>query len=95
MLQGFHYVWSRPDLRATLIMLFLIGTFGLNFPIFISTMAVGVFHTDARGFGLLSSMMAHRHHVRRAAGRQPRAAELHLAARGRCDLRASAAPSQR
>jgi MFS family permease len=57
-LQGFHYVWSRPDLRTTLIMLFLIGTFGLNFPIFISTMAVGVFHTDARGFGLLSSMMA-------------------------------------
>ena len=57
-LRAFHYVWSRPDLRATLIMLFLIGTFGLNFPIFISTMAVGVFHTDARGFGLLSSMMA-------------------------------------
>lgn len=57
-LQGFYYVWSRPDLRAMLIMLFLIGTFGLNFPIFISTMAVGVFHTDARGFGLLSSMMA-------------------------------------
>ncbi|MGA3088145.1 MAG: hypothetical protein ABSD75_06010 [Terriglobales bacterium] len=39
-------------------MLFLIGTFGLNFPIFISTMAVSVFHTDARGFGLLSSIMA-------------------------------------
>ncbi|WP_050626841.1 MFS transporter [Bradyrhizobium viridifuturi] len=57
-MEGFHYVWSRPDLRATLVMLFLIGTFGLNFPIFISTMAVGVFHTDARGFGLLSSMMA-------------------------------------
>jgi MFS family permease len=57
-MQGFHYVWSRSDLRATLIMLFLIGTFGLNFPIFISTMAVGVFHTDARGFGLLTSVMA-------------------------------------
>ncbi|OIQ83948.1 enterobactin exporter EntS [mine drainage metagenome] len=39
-------------------MLFLIGTFGLNFPIFISTMAVSVFHTDARGYGLLSSIMA-------------------------------------
>jgi MFS family permease len=39
-------------------MLFLIGTFGLNFPIFISTMAVNVFRTDARGFGLLSSIMA-------------------------------------
>ncbi|HEY0270400.1 MAG TPA: MFS transporter, partial [Sphingomonas sp.] len=56
--EGFRYVWARPDLKAILIMLFLIGTFGLNFPIFISTMAVGVFHTDARGYGLLSSIMA-------------------------------------
>jgi MFS family permease len=57
-LEGFRYVWSRKDLRAVLVMLFLIGTFGLNFPIFTSTMAVKVFHTDARGFGLLSSIMA-------------------------------------
>ncbi|SPE33604.1 conserved membrane hypothetical protein [Candidatus Sulfopaludibacter sp. SbA6] len=57
-LEGFRYVWRRPDLRAILIMLFLIGTFGLNFPIFISTMAVNVFHSDPRGFGLLSSIMA-------------------------------------
>lgn len=56
--QGFRYVWGRPDLKAILVMLFLIGTFGLNFPIFISTMAIGVFHADARGFGLLSSIMA-------------------------------------
>ncbi|WP_175685543.1 MFS transporter [Burkholderia anthina] len=58
LLDGFRYVWGRPDLKATLAMLFLIGTFGLNFPLFISTMAAGVFHVDARGFGVLSSMMA-------------------------------------
>jgi MFS family permease len=56
--EGFRYVWGRPDLRAIMVMLFLIGTFGLNFPIFISTMAVNVFHSDAKGFGLLSSIMA-------------------------------------
>ena len=56
--EGLRYVWRRPDLMAILIMLFLIGTFAMNFPIFISTMAVNVFHTDARGFGLLSSIMA-------------------------------------
>ena len=57
-MEGFRYVWGRADLRAIMIMLFLIGTFGLNFPIFISTMAVKVFHSDAKGFGLLSSIMA-------------------------------------
>jgi MFS family permease len=56
--EGLRYVWGRPDLKAALLMLFLIGTFGLNFPIFISTMAVGVFHADARGYGLLMSIMA-------------------------------------
>lgn len=56
--EGFRYAWRRPDLKAMLVMLFLVGTFGLNFPIFISTMAVSVFHADARGFGLLSSIMA-------------------------------------
>jgi MFS family permease len=56
--EGLRYVWSHRDLRTTLIMLFLIGTFGLNFPIFVSTMAVRVFHADAARYGLLSSVMA-------------------------------------
>jgi MFS family permease len=55
---GFRYVWKRPDLVALLLMLFLIGTFGLNFPIFISTMSVTAFHAGASQYGLLSSTMA-------------------------------------
>jgi MFS family permease len=56
--EGFRYVRRRPDLKAVLLMLFLIGTFGLNFPIFISTMSVIVFHAGARQYGLLTSIMA-------------------------------------
>ena len=58
LVEGFRYVWQRPDLKAILIMLFLIGTFGLNFPIFISTMSVTVFHAGAGQYGLLTSIMA-------------------------------------
>jgi len=56
--EGFSYVASRPDLKTILLMMFLIGTFGLNFPIFISTMAVTVFHAGAGRYGLLSSILA-------------------------------------
>lgn len=55
---GFRYVWSRPDLRTVLLMLFFIGTFGLNFAIFISTMSVSVFHQGAGEYGVLTSTMA-------------------------------------
>jgi MFS family permease len=41
-----------------LVMLALIGTFGFNFAIFISTMSVTVFHGDARQYGWLTSAMA-------------------------------------
>lgn len=56
--EGFKYVWGRPDLRAICVMLFVIGTFGMNFAIWTSAMAVKVFHTDAHGYGVLSSIMA-------------------------------------
>jgi MFS family permease len=58
LLEGFRYVWQRADLRAAMIMLFFISTFGFNFAIFISTMAVRVFHSGAGRYGLLSSAMA-------------------------------------
>jgi MFS family permease len=58
LLAGFRYVWNRPDLLAVLVMLALIGTFGFNFAIFISTMSVTVFDGDASQYGLLTSAMA-------------------------------------
>jgi MFS family permease len=56
--EGFTYIWKRPDLVAILLMFFLIGTFGINYPIFIATMSVTVFHAGASQYGLLTSMMA-------------------------------------
>lgn len=58
LVEGFRYVRTRPDIQVILIMVFLIGTFGLNFPIFISTMSVSVFHQGAGEYGILSSIMA-------------------------------------
>ncbi|HET7300930.1 MAG TPA: MFS transporter [Oleiagrimonas sp.] len=58
LLAGFRYVWQRPDLVAVLVMLLLLGTFGFNFAIFISTMSVTVFHGGASQYGLLTSSMA-------------------------------------
>lgn len=56
--EGFRYVWTRPDLKAILLMLLFVGTFGLNFPIYISTMSVSTFHAGAGEYGLLTSTMA-------------------------------------
>ncbi len=58
LIEGFRYVWQRGDLKTILLMLLVVGMFGLNFPIFISTMAVLVFHAGAGRFGFLTAMMA-------------------------------------
>ncbi len=56
--EGLRYVRGRPDLMAVLVMLLFLGTFGLNFSIFLLTMCVSVFHVGAGGYGLLTSVMA-------------------------------------
>lgn len=54
---GFRYVAGRSDLVVTFVMVFLLGAFGMNFPIFASTMALE-FGQEADGYGLLSSILA-------------------------------------
>jgi MFS family permease len=55
---GFRYLRTRPDIILVLVVMFIFGTFGVNFPIFISTMATVVYHSGATGFGVLSSIIA-------------------------------------
>jgi MFS family permease len=55
--EGFRYVWGRSDLRVVFVTVFLIGAFGMNFPIFASTMALE-FGAGADGYGVLSSVLA-------------------------------------
>ncbi|HEU5224016.1 MAG TPA: MFS transporter [Candidatus Lumbricidophila sp.] len=54
---GFAYVWRRPDLMIVFIIVFLISAFGMNFPIFSSTMAVE-FGRGAGEYGFLNSILA-------------------------------------
>jgi MFS family permease len=53
-----RYVAGRPDIVIILVIVFLVGTFGYNFPIFTSTMATVEFSSGAEAFGLLSSFLA-------------------------------------
>ncbi|MBO9711516.1 MFS transporter [Sphingomonas sp.] len=55
---GLRYVAARSDLKALFVMLFLFGSFCLNFTVVISAMSVKTFHLDADGFGLLTSALA-------------------------------------
>lgn len=56
-MDGFRYAARRGDLVALFAMAFVVGAFGMNFPIFASTMALE-FGRDADGFGLLTSVIA-------------------------------------
>ncbi len=56
-MDGFRYVRGRRDLVVLFAIIFIVGAFGMNFPIFASTMALEFGH-DADGFGLLTSVLA-------------------------------------
>jgi MFS family permease len=56
--EGLRYVRARPDLVRTMILIFVFGTFGLNFAITCALMSKQVFHHGASGYGLLSTALA-------------------------------------
>ena len=56
--EGLAYVRSSPDLFVPILLVAVIGTFGLNFQITMALVAKQVFGKGAGSFGLLSSMLA-------------------------------------
>jgi MFS family permease len=58
LIEGIRYVRGRGDLVLTMILIFVIGTFGLNFQITTALIAKQVFGRGASGYGLLSTSLA-------------------------------------
>jgi MFS family permease len=56
--EGLRYVRGRPDLVLVLVLVFCVGTFGLNFYATLAIMARNVFHMQADGYGWLSTLLA-------------------------------------
>jgi MFS family permease len=56
--EGLRYVKSRPDLVLPMVLVFVIGTFGLNYPVTMALLAKEVFGRGAAGYGLFTTAIA-------------------------------------
>jgi 2'-5' RNA ligase/MFS family permease len=56
--EGLAYVRSRPDLLVPIVLVFMVGTFGLNFQITLALVVKEVFERSAGAYGLLSAFLA-------------------------------------
>jgi MFS family permease len=56
--EGVRYVRARPDLLLVMVIVFFVGTFGLNFQMTSALMATEVFDKGAGQYGLLGSIVA-------------------------------------
>ncbi|MCU1600433.1 MAG: major facilitator superfamily 1 [Frankiales bacterium] len=58
LMEGFRYVRTRPRMYVPILLIFMVGTFGLNFQITLSLIAKETFGAGAGSFGLLTSALA-------------------------------------
>ncbi|MFE9610305.1 MFS transporter [Streptomyces sp. NPDC006012] len=56
--EGLRHVAGRPELIWPIVLVGFIGTFGFNFPVWLSAYADDVFHAGAGGYSLLNTLMA-------------------------------------
>jgi MFS family permease len=55
---GLRYVRGRPDIIAVLVLVFCVSTFAFTFFTTLAIAAANVFHREADGYGLLSTLLA-------------------------------------
>ncbi|MCK1823035.1 MFS transporter [Streptomyces sp. XM83C] len=56
--EGLRYVAGRPELIWPIALVGFIGTFGFNFPVYLSAFADDVFHAGAGSYSLFNTLMA-------------------------------------
>jgi MFS family permease len=56
--EGLRYVAGRPELIWTIALVGFVGTFGFNFPVYLSAFADDVFHAGAGSYSLFNTLMA-------------------------------------
>ncbi|MEU1308843.1 MFS transporter [Streptomyces cinnamoneus] len=56
--EGLNHVAGRPELIWPIVLVGFIGTFGFNFPIWLTAYVNDVFHAGAGTYGLLNTLMA-------------------------------------
>lgn len=55
--EGLRYVWSMPILKATLAMMFIIGTFAYEFPVILPLFATRTLHGNATTYSVMTVAM--------------------------------------
>ena len=55
---GLHHAWSTPELRSTILLVAVVGTFGFNFVVVLPLLAKYTFDGGPALYGALSSVMA-------------------------------------
>ncbi len=56
--EGLRYVRGRPDVLAVMVLIFCVSTFAITFNTTLAIAAANVFHRQADGYGLLSTLLA-------------------------------------
>lgn len=57
LVEGLCYAWATPELRTTLLMMVVIGTFAYEFPVTLPLLATNTFHGSATDYSLMTVAM--------------------------------------